>query len=187
MRPVITATTWAKVLAAGRLLEISGRRGFDAGDREGFMQTFLEQGANSRTHGNVRPVSWANLGLRVLPTSAAGLAPAHAFDSNADACALSPAISACRNLRILAEQADVIDWLLIGIHRGFQSEIIKVLPTGTRLEVLTREAGLVQEIWKRHHRMGRCRRSDARTVPVCVWVDGLHKQQQATAWRSSTN
>ena len=47
---------------------------------------------------------------------------------------------------LLAEQAYVIDRLLIGIHKDkdLESEIIKVLPTGTRLEVLTREAGLAQ-------------------------------------------
>ncbi|MGH8532277.1 MAG: TIGR04211 family SH3 domain-containing protein [Gammaproteobacteria bacterium] len=47
---------------------------------------------------------------------------------------------------LLAEEAYVIDRLLIGIHkdRDLESEIIKVLPTGTRLEVLKREAGLAQ-------------------------------------------
>jgi len=47
---------------------------------------------------------------------------------------------------LIAEQAYVIDRLLIGIHKDkdLESEIIKVLPTGTRLEVLKREAGLAQ-------------------------------------------
>ena len=47
---------------------------------------------------------------------------------------------------LLAEQAYVIDRLLIGIHKDkdLESEIIKVLPTGTRLDVLKREAGLAQ-------------------------------------------
>ncbi|OOO02489.1 MAG: hypothetical protein USCGTAYLOR_01279 [Chromatiales bacterium USCg_Taylor] len=47
---------------------------------------------------------------------------------------------------LLAEQAYVIDRLLIGIHKDkdLESEIIKVLPTGTRVEVLKREAGLAQ-------------------------------------------
>ncbi|MFH0352225.1 MAG: TIGR04211 family SH3 domain-containing protein [Chromatiales bacterium] len=47
---------------------------------------------------------------------------------------------------LIAEQAYVIDRLLIGIHKDkdLDSEIIKVLPTGTRLEVLKREAGLAQ-------------------------------------------
>ena len=47
---------------------------------------------------------------------------------------------------LIAEQAYVIDRLLIGIHKDkdLESEIIKVLPTGTRLEVLKREPGLAQ-------------------------------------------
>ncbi len=47
---------------------------------------------------------------------------------------------------LIAEQAYVIDRLLIGIHKDkdLESEIIKVLPTGTSLEVLKREAGLAQ-------------------------------------------
>ena len=47
---------------------------------------------------------------------------------------------------LIAEQAYVIDRLLIGIHKDkdLESQIIKVLPTGTRLEVLKREAGLAQ-------------------------------------------
>ncbi|MGH8511944.1 MAG: TIGR04211 family SH3 domain-containing protein [Gammaproteobacteria bacterium] len=47
---------------------------------------------------------------------------------------------------LFAEQAYVIDRLLIGIHKDkdLESEIIKVLPTGTKLEVLKREAGLAQ-------------------------------------------
>lgn len=47
---------------------------------------------------------------------------------------------------LFAEQAYVIDRLLIGIHKDkdLDSEIIKVLPTGTRLEVLKREPGLAQ-------------------------------------------
>ncbi|MDQ3564286.1 MAG: TIGR04211 family SH3 domain-containing protein [Pseudomonadota bacterium] len=47
---------------------------------------------------------------------------------------------------LIAEEAYVIDRLLIGIHKDkdLASEIIKVLPTGTRLEVLKREAGLAQ-------------------------------------------
>ena len=47
---------------------------------------------------------------------------------------------------LIAEQAYVIDRLLIGIHKDkdLESQIIKVVPTGTRLEVLKREAGLAQ-------------------------------------------
>ena len=45
---------------------------------------------------------------------------------------------------LIAEQAYVIDRLLIGIHKDkdLESEIIKVLPTGTSVEVLKREVGL---------------------------------------------
>ncbi len=55
-------------------------------------------------------------------------------------------VLALESPHLLAEQAYVIDRLLIGIHKDkdLESEIIKVLPTGTRLEVLKREAGLAQ-------------------------------------------
>jgi len=45
-----------------------------------------------------------------------------------------------------AETAYVIDKLLVGLHaeRALDSEIVKVLPTGTRLEVLQREGELAQ-------------------------------------------
>lgn len=44
------------------------------------------------------------------------------------------------------EEAYVIDRLLIGVHKDkdLESEIIEVLPTGTRLEVLKREEGVAQ-------------------------------------------
>ena len=53
---------------------------------------------------------------------------------------------ALESSHLVAEQAYVIDRLLIGIHKDkdLESEIIKVLPTGTSLEVLKREAGLAQ-------------------------------------------
>lgn len=47
---------------------------------------------------------------------------------------------------IQGEQAYVIDRLLIGVHKDkdLESEIVEVLPTGTKLEVLQREQGLAQ-------------------------------------------
>jgi len=47
---------------------------------------------------------------------------------------------------VMAEDAFVIDKLLVGIHENedFQSTIVKVLPTGSKLEVLARKSKIAQ-------------------------------------------
>jgi len=67
-----------------------------------------------------------------------------------------------------AETAYVIDKLLVGVHedRDLNSAIVKVLPTGTKLEVLQREGELAQ-----------VRDGDG----TSGWVDGAYLMEQAPA------
>lgn len=67
-----------------------------------------------------------------------------------------------------AETAYVIDKLLVGVHedRDLNSAIVKVLPTGTKLDVMQREGELAQ-----------VRDSDGTTG----WVDGAYLMEQAPA------
>lgn len=67
-----------------------------------------------------------------------------------------------------AETAYVIDKLLVGVHedRDLNSAIVKVLPTGTKLDVMQREGELAQ-----------VRDSDGTTG----WVDGAYLMEEAPA------
>jgi SH3 domain protein len=67
-----------------------------------------------------------------------------------------------------AETAYVIDKLLVGVHedRDLNSAIVKVLPTGTKLEVMQRDGELAQ-----------VRDSDG----TSGWVDGAYLMKEAPA------